>query len=207
MCQWHFEMGRCRSLGKDHQTCCFASNALPPPLWFLLFYSTWPSLPSSLGNFPGTGQFWVDARRKQLRKDSGWCPGKKLSIGNMHDLYSSLQTWVSPTPCFRQWGNQSHWGCNALSYFQRRSGESLKYGDKLWKSPRLEATEAAPSPCDSKSDLPVEKDPLAPQEQQARAMLQEPSTSTAGPLLWRWEVQSNVSTALIRRIHYLIFVE
>ena len=70
----------------------------------LLFYSAWPSLPSSSGNFPGIGQFWVDGQKEQFRKDLRWCPGKKLSIGNMHDLYSSPQTWINPTPCFGQWG-------------------------------------------------------------------------------------------------------
>lgn len=65
--------------------------------------------------------------------------------------------------------------------------------------------QVAPFPCNSKSDFPMEKCPLAPWEEQAMATFQEPSTSRAGSLFWQWEVQSDVLTALIRRIHYLLF--
>lgn len=82
MCQWHFGMDRCRSPGKDHQTCCFASKALPPPLW-LLFYSASPSLPSSSGNFPGIGQFWVDGQKQTVQKGLA-VMSKKEAVHRQH---------------------------------------------------------------------------------------------------------------------------
>lgn len=89
MCQWHFGMGRCRSLGKDHQTCCFASNALPPPLWFLLFYSAWPSLPSSLDNFPGTGAVLSGCQKETAQKGLG-VMSRKEAVHRQH-AWSILQ--------------------------------------------------------------------------------------------------------------------